>query len=347
MTDLDTRFETLRERVAAVTVAPDASVLVRRGRRRQVERAALACLLALALIAAGLTVGRPESHAEPVGPPPTTAPPWQQPKAERLAVWPTLIDGYRLHHTTEASVGTNGPTWWAANARTVDSVDLYPSGLPTATAYGELAVFGDEAGAHAAYRTIAADPMAAQGFPQAKVYRHDAPHLGDEALAVTAPMPADGAGEYTGQPLRVVAVRVGVAVVMYYGYPDAQFVDDTVRLATGWLCPYSPRCQPGPALPKPLTRLTDGGTAWAVAVELEQTADAPYGSATAALGELGYRASVVGLDCDEGSRAVYPTSGPQARYVVVYFASYDEAARLLPDLTGFAVRVVQVKTRCT
>lgn len=346
MTDLDTRFASLRERVAAVTVAPDAGVLVRRGRRRQIERATLACLAALALIAAGLAVGRPESHAEPVGPPPTTAPAWQQPKAERLAVWPTLIDGYRLHRDTDASGGTGGATGWAAHARTVDSVDLYPTGLPGTTAYGELAVFDDEAGAHAAYRAIAADPMTARGFPGAKVYRHDAPRLGDEALAVTAPLPADGAGEYTGQPLRVVAVRVGVAVILYYGYPDAQFVDDMVRLAAGWLCPYSPRCGPGSGLPKPLTRLVDGGSAWAVAVELEQTADTPYGSAVAALGELGYRASVVGLDCDEGARSVYPTSGPQARYVVAYFASYEEAARLLPDLTGFSVRVVQVKTHC-
>jgi hypothetical protein len=326
MTDLDTRFDTLRRRVAAVTVTPEAAGVIRRGQRRRTGRLAAVCLLALALVAAGLALGRPPVHRDLPGGPPTTAP-WDEPEAKRFDLRPHLVDGYLLHGNPDAT-GTSDPSPpWAVGATYTDAVSIM---RPGHVANGDLAVFADEAAARAVFRTIARNPLAAEGFPDVKAYRNEQPAIGDEAVAATGPLPADGAGEYTGQPLRVVGVRVGTAVLLFYG----------------WTCAFTFRCQPLTGLPAPLTTLTEGGTAWAVPVQVRQTDTEPYAAALMRMAALGYRVRAVSLACDVGARAALSENAPQATYLVVYFTTEADAATVARAVGG-DTHPVRVRTHCT
>jgi hypothetical protein len=343
--DLDTRFETLRERVAVLPV-PDAAEVTRRGQRRRTGQRVLAGALTLIALAVVGVLGahRPAPRPVPLHPPMPSTAPWDRPGALRVDVRPHLVDGYDVHGL-DASDGSGEYVRWA-QALLDEQVTVGPGGADRVT--GELGVFADESTARAVFEGISRDPFTADGFAGVRPYRQDRPDLGDEAVGVTGPLPADGSGEFTGRPLRVVAVRVGVAVALFTGYPVPQDVDSAARMAVAWLCPYRPACPLRAGLPAPLATLTDGGTAWAVAVDVQPTGSEPYGKAVAALAELGYRAQQVSLDCDEGARPELGETGTGARYVVAYFAAEPDAAavaRALP--TGFRARPVPVRTHCT
>jgi hypothetical protein len=66
--------------------------------------------------------------------------------------------------------------------------------------------------------------------------------------------------------------------------------------------------------------------------------------------ELGYHASIVSMDCDEGAaEALKPTGGAapaDLRYAAVYVGGEAEAKRFAGAFTDRPVHVVKVRTWC-
>jgi hypothetical protein len=348
MPDLDRRFETLRQRVTAV-VPPGADEIVRRGRHRQAGRLVVAVVLTLLTIAVGgaLAIGRPVAKPAPLT---TPTPPWQRPGATRVEVTPRLADGYKMYGINDIDSGTEPKPPWANGSVTVEFVHWTPSqGQVVHSGHSvnvDLVVFADEAAAHAAFLTLQADLPKTNGF-DVNSGKPAHPALGDEAAAVTVPKPADGAGEFTGQPLRFIAVRVGTAVLVGWGYPSVSDVDNPVHVAIAWLCPYTPRCQPRPGLPRAV-HPTEGGTAWAAMVGMSPVPITNLqGPMVIAAIEPGYRPQLVSLDCDEGSRQGVWTDIRAAQYLVVYFASQEDARAYRHALPFTSFEPVQVRTHCT
>jgi membrane-associated phospholipid phosphatase len=184
------------------------------------------------------------------------------------------------------------------------------------------------------------------------------PSYGAEAVAATIPIPADGAGEHTGEPLAFLVFRVGSAIMLMEASPGAGPADTERRGeaamkadAQAWLarlCLYDPECGPRPGLPAPVTQLRNGGTAWAAALGVfkESDSNARPGAWVASAAELGYRAGIVPVACDVGAGQALGVTGEEARHVAVYFGSRADAQAFAAALPNVDVRILNVTTFC-
>jgi hypothetical protein len=212
-----------------------------------------------------------------------------------------------------------------------------------------LYVYPDESTAKSIMRNVRQHLQSCSGFPDAKVLKKAAsPAWGDEAATITFALPADGAGEHTGDPVRYDVVRVGRAIVEVWGYPEIPQIDQDAQAIVGRLCYYDVSCTPKAGRPAALPKLTNGGEAWvAVLAVIKPTDPEPLpGESIAAAAELGYHATVVPTECDDGANSALGLSGSDNRYTAVYFASQADAQAFAAALPALQVKVLQVHTYC-
>ena len=345
--NLDIAFRALERHVDAVAFQPAVDEIITRGRRRKTTRVVIAGVVVLAaLVASGYAVASPNAAPRP-GEDPTAVPsatspaPWMGSKAVRLDPSRNVPGGLLFYDKD------NGPSELVTGA-------INPCWGKPISSQGEgsqLHVYPDESTARQTLDAVNGRIAACFGFPDAKVTSTDHPAIGDGAVAGVAPKPADGAGEHTGEPLRMVVVRVGSALATFYGYPPKtpSAVDADAKAVVGRLCVFDPRCRPRAGLPAPRTVPRDGDPVWAAVLQVADPADvwAPLGPAIAAAGQLGYHAGIVSLDCDEGARAALGTPEKNAQYAVVYFDELADAEAFAAALPGPAVRMIPVRTHCT
>ena len=184
------------------------------------------------------------------------------------------------------------------------------------------------------------------------------PSYGAEAVAVTIPIPADGAGEHTGEPLALLVFRVGSAIMLLEASPGAGPADTERRGeaamkadAQAWLarlCLYDPECRPRSGLPAPVTDLRNGGTAWVAALGVfeESDSNARPGAWVASAAELGYRAGIVPVVCDVSAGPALGVTGEDARYVAVYFGGRADAQAFAAAIPEVDVKILGVTTFC-
>ncbi|OLB81696.1 MAG: hypothetical protein AUI14_02315 [Actinobacteria bacterium 13_2_20CM_2_71_6] len=341
--DLDTAFRTLKQRVSVVPPAPEEIFI--RGRHRQAMRLALACVVVLMMVVAGgyAATARPWSAPQPAttpAPTPSTQVPWQATDAIREDPSRLALQGFLLHQTDgpdRVPDVAHTPCWAKPLAYGNDNLPVGRSSIN-----GELYVYPDEDAARAVFATVQKNVPSCVGF-DAPITKWSQPPLGDEAVSAIVPLPADGAGEFTGQPLQMIVVRVGTAIGLTWGYPLIPQIEADARALSQRMCLYSPRCQPRAGLPAALPALREGGQAWAAVLRVEEPPKY-LGSAVAAAADLGYRASTASADCDEGARLALGVPTGRVFYAVVYFASQADAEALARMLPG--VRVFPVRTHC-
>jgi hypothetical protein len=114
-----------------------------------------------------------------------------------------------------------------------------------------LYVYVDEAAARRVFSTARRDLPRCFGLAGARLLKEQHPRWGDEAAAVTVAKPPDGAGEYTGAPLRMVGLRVGRAIALFYGYPEIPEIDRDARAVVARLCRYDGGCAASTSPPSP------------------------------------------------------------------------------------------------
>jgi hypothetical protein len=339
-----------RARVAAST---DVSEILLRARRRRAGHALVVAVAVMVMIATGFALaGSPRPAHQPVNPPVTASVAPPSPAGTRGAVTGTIPPGFMLREAQASEVVDGGSMNGPCIGRPSQTRSLrheFGAEAAQVIVHHSLYLYADEAAARAAFDIVRRNLRGCFGFPDAKVLANDRPAWGDEAAAVTAAMPADGAGEYTGKPLRMVALRVGTALMMAYGYPDATAqVDADARATVSRLCLYDPDCAPRAGLPAPLRSQRDGDNVWVAVLTVvdETNTPAAAGAAIAAAAEVGYRPSIVPVHCDEGAATALGVSGNSARYVAIYFARRTDAEALAAALSQLDVRTLQVRTRC-
>jgi hypothetical protein len=349
---LDELFQRLHRRVAAAATPIHATQIIARGQRRRRATLALSAVGIMAMIALGYAaIGWP--GATPPPPAGSTSLPSatpEVPSGSRIDVSDTIPVGFLLHETAGGERGGGRinercfghPTAYAGVPHDVGE------GAARVTVHHELYVYDDPAAARAVLHELQADLAGCLGFPQPEVLSNERPDWGDEALAVTIAWPADGAGEHAGQPLRMVALRVGKALAVFSGGPGQAEVDADARAVVPRLCLYDPDCRPSADLPASLTTLPDGGSAWVAVLHIIQGDDstAPPGVAIAAAAELGYHATLVPVACDQGAAPALQLSDPDAHYVAVYFDSQKDATALAAALPALQVWTLPVRTQC-
>jgi hypothetical protein len=355
MADADSVEQAFRELYARADVAAstDVSEILLRARRRRAGHALVVAGAVIVMIATGFALaGSPRPAHQSVTPTATAsiAPP--SPTGTRSAVTGTIPPGFMLREAKAAEVVDGGSINEPCIGRPRQTRALrheFGAEAAQVVVHHSLYLYADEAAARGAFDVVRRNLRGCFGFPDAKVLANDRPAWGDEAAAVTVAMPADGAGEYTGKPLRMAALRVGTALMMVYGYPDATAqVDADARAAVSRLCLYDADCAPRSGLPAPLTSLRNGDNVWGAVLSVFDGGDIPTttGAAIAAAAEAGYRPNIVSVHCDEGAATALGVSGNSARYVVIYFGSRTDAEALAAALSLLDVRTLQVRTRC-
>lgn len=367
-------------------VTPEVDVIIGRARHHRATRvvtvgaaAAIAIVLALTL-----TVANPWRSAEgPVPPagssipsgtrtsaaPTPTVPtvdgrtdPWQAMPAGFLETLLLRTDPNQLFEgETRGSVNTCGTdsNGGVTTTRLVGSAGF-------ARAVLTLLFYGDQANAHSAFGVMARSLNDCVGFPDVTATPMQI-SSGDESAAVSFPKPADGAGEMTNWPWRVVAVRVGRAILLVdagpYGGPNrpqqapsAQSLRELTQALVPRLCVYADAGCPRPQdLPAPLDHLTQDGQAWLLVLYVFQGDDgaALPGTAVGAAAELGYHPTIVRQGCDGGANLAGLSDPAQTRYVAAYFASLQDAQAAADALGAQQVaamspylQVLHVQTRC-
>lgn len=217
---VDQAFRALRARVDAAAAGPPAERIEARGRRRRTGHVVLAGLTVLAVLAGGWTItrdlDRDAAPEPPAVPPATPAPP--APTGTRLdRIPPGFLAGETGaeqvidHHDFQADCFGQPVTRRAMTE--VDGEQERRRQLNQA-----LYVYRDEDAAKAVMRDLRPKLQRCSGFDGAGVLEPvSSPALGGEALSITVALPADGAGEQTGQPFRFLVVRVGSAVAEFGG----------------------------------------------------------------------------------------------------------------------------------
>jgi hypothetical protein len=316
MNPIDSAFEALRTTVVDAVRPPAAEEIVARGRRRRTVRVVAAAVAVVAVIASGaFLTGSPKALPHPAASP-TVRP---GPTGARSAM-ASIPRGFLVKEETAAERGDGDVQSGSCQGAPALSAGTRQENGRTSY-FQDLYVYADEQAARAAFRRTRADLAGCFGFPDARVKTaQTAPTWGDEAAAITLKLPADGANEYTGAPLRLVAVRVGTALATFWGYPEVPGIDRDARTIVSRLCYYDPSCQPPADSPRPVT-VHAGDTVWSAVLDEYQADDdaARPGLSVAAAAEHGYHPDIVRAECDGG------TAG-QLR-VVLYFAGRTDAER--------------------
>ena len=342
-------FRDLHTRVTAAVTGPSANDIMAVGRRRRITRIAVAGgATVVAIVAAFVLVGPTRGALQPAEP---TAPPVTSvPSGTRMDVAAIIPTGFFLYEANADERVDDGQVFEPCfgRPRVVAAVARSVGEGPSLTrVIHDLYVYPDEFTARQAFAALRLALQACVGFDGSTQLDADTPALGDEAASVTIAIPADGAGEHTGEPLTSVAVRVGAAVAVFTSFPGYAEIQKEAADFVPRLCLYDPDCQPRPGLPEPLTALHNGGDAWAAVLDiLVDGATARPGVAIAAAAELGYHARLVPIACDEGAHQVLGATDRDARYVAVYFRSRSDAEALAAALPALRVRVVPVRTFC-
>jgi hypothetical protein len=345
--NVERAFSRVREGVDALPV-PDAGLIAARGRRRRARRLIVAGLAVIAVIVGGYSVwGSPAAIAPDPAASVSPSPGFTPPTANR-AYNGRIPYGFLVHEENS----TEPPGNMGASAGPCDGQPVQSWGVSRdvgekadrVTILQSLFVYADEAAA----RQVMAEMRRRQvrtclGFPDARVLKNDTPRWGDEAIGQTVALPADGANEHTGAPVRMVVLRVGRAVAQLSGYPEIPEIDQDAQAIVKRLCLYSAAgCVPPAGQPQPLRTLANGGEAWvaALAFYYEDDANARPGVSIAAAAERGYAASIVPVACDQGAHEALGLPSPtgRERYVAVYFRSREEAESLQPARGVFSVR---------
>ncbi len=120
------------------------------------------------------------------------------------------------------------------------------------------------------------------------------------------------------------------------------------RLMEAGMCLYDPECGPHAGLPAQLTDLHDGTTAWAAVLGVFHGDDrnARPGAWVATAAELGYRAGIVPVTCDDGARQALGITDEDAKYTAVYFASHSDADAFAAAMPDIDIRTLEVTTYC-
>ncbi len=342
-------FHDLHTRVTAAVTGPSANDIMAVGRRRKITRIAVAGgATVVAIAAAFVLVGPTRVALQPVDP---TAPPSTSVLSGARMDPATIIPtGFFLHESSADERVDDGQVYEPCfgRPRLVASVARYVGeGQSLTRVIHDLYVYPDELTARRAFAALRLALQVCVGFDGSTQLDADRPALGDEAASVTIAIPADGAGEHTGEPLTSVAVRVGTAVAVFSSFPGYAEIKKDAGDFVARLCLYDPDCQPRPGLPEPLTALHNGGDAWAAVLgTYVDDGTAQPGVAVAAAAELGYHPRLVPIACDEGADQVPGATDRDARYVAVYFRSRSDAEAFVAALPARGVRVIPVRTLC-
>lgn len=334
-------FSRARENVEAIVTTPDAEKIVAQGRRRRSQRMVVAGLAVVAAIVGGYALVQPREARIPD---PATSPTWTPPAGNRVEG--KILPGFLVHEEKADEPQINphvvdGPCL----GRPVQSAGIPHSigeGMNETRIVQELYVYADEAAAKQVMQTVRQRQVrGCMGFPDARVLKTDSPKWADETLGQTVALPADGAGEHTGEPVRMVVLRVGKAVATFSGYPEIPEIDQDAQAMAKRLCIFSSSgCVPPAGQPQQIRTLTNGGEVWAAALDAYPNGDAKArpGAAVAAAAEQGFNASLVPVECDQGAGEAWTVNGFHASYVAVYFKTREEAESLHPARGVFKVR---------
>jgi hypothetical protein len=157
-------------------------------------------------------------------------------------------------------------------------------GAARVTVHHELYVYDDEAAARLVFHELQADLASCLGFPQPRVPVNERPGWGDEAVAVTIAWPADGAGEHAGEPLRMVAHRVGKALAGVLRRPRPGRGRRARACRRAQTLPLRPRLRAKGCPASTADYLHDGGSAWVAVLYISSQKDAaPLAAALPAL----------------------------------------------------------------
>ncbi|MFF5229119.1 hypothetical protein [Dactylosporangium sp. NPDC000521] len=341
MTAVEDAFRKLQQHVDAAAAVPPVARIATLGRRRRAGHVVVAGLTVLAVLTGGWSVLRDPGRRAAPGVPAVSA---------SVPATPTPTGNRPERVPPGFLVGEAGA------AQPIDDHDYNTGcfGSPVARRsvalfFGEAAqrvqvtqslyVYPDDDAAKAVMRDLRALMRQCSGFGDAEVLQPVAsPPLGSEALTVTVALPRDGAGEHTGEPYRLVVVRVGTAIAALDGLGADRWETFLAPELVGRMCPYKPACAP-PSQTVRATKPVNGGEAWAVVAGVEGR---PVTEKAGDLGRLGYRASVVPTGCDVGSAAALGDL-PATSYTVVYFGSEQDARTVAGPL---GLQVVKVRTYC-
>ncbi|MEU2611960.1 hypothetical protein ABZ570_10305 [Micromonospora sp. NPDC007271] len=355
---VDDAFRGLRTRVGPSVAGPPATQIVARGRRRRAGHVTLAAVAVLAVLTGGYAaVGDGLAGTRPNLPPaatvtaPAPTSPVKAPPTGDRTQDAKIPDGFLLRdQETDIADQSNdlSPCFGEPAMQRSASQRVGPPATEVNITQ-HLYVYPDQSTAHSIMRNVRQQLQSCSGFPGARVLKKAAsPEWGDEAATITLALPADGAGEHTGAPVRYDVVRVGAAIVEVWGYPEIPQIDQDAQALVGRLCYYDVNCSPKAGRPAALPKLTNGGEAWVAVLEvIEPTDPKPLpGKSIAAAAELGYHATVVPTECDDGADSALGLTGSANRYTAVYFASQADAQAFAAALPALRVKVLKVRTYC-
>ena len=343
--DHDQMSRAPERRVATLATQSRATEVITHGRRRTTKVAVAGALVAAIVVALGVTAcTRPQATPRPADTPtPTPSSPasWLVSGVGREDPNRVIPVGYLLNLDEEASgLDDNATPCWRSPAASAN----WTRQVRNESIQQELHLYADAATATQVFAAIRQDVPACAGFPGSKIIKRDRPAIGDEAVSVTIPKPADGAGEYTGQPLQIILIRTGAGLAMVWGYPASPDIESTARTIARRMCRFTASCQPAAGMPVPLAELRDGADVWAAAFPVQKSGQPGAGAAAAA--ELGYRASVTSIGCDEGAAEALGNPSPGQKYAAVYFATQVDAQAFAAALPKIRVQVIRVRTHC-
>lgn len=382
MRDIDAAFATLNQQVSAAVRPPAPAEIIGRARRRTGIRAAVASVVAAAALGGGAVLAAPgddptptptptpsvsESTPSPTpsttpsSPPPSSppakAPRTSQPVARDIPYGFLLYDeavakgewkstGFTNGYPLICSDGVGPPELHPATSR--DLRHATTPGKPEPSPHSEaFHVYASEAAARRALDVLR-DEVARcpRERLDSSTIERTARRLaiGDDALRVSAKL-TDDAGS---RPITtVVFVRRGIAIAEYRGL-DASSVERDARRIAKRMCRYDPDCQPADGFPSPVPD-KHGQRYWVavLAVGSPPGSSLAIGRAIADASEVGYSISTRNPRCDDGAtRAMKLKPDKDYEYVVIYFASEEEAQQFMDRYEPPVLFLFEVKASC-
>lgn len=355
----DEQFGALRNKVSMLVPVPPAEEIVARGRRRrQTAHSLLAGLVVVLAVGAGsLLLG-------PLRPAPGPALPADG--SSTVAVPPYSPTFGSVREPLGATIPAGFlPAEGRALADRKGVGRLCPGGSEPATDAEVVAArsLRDAQGGQVTLLVYAVGLVASRAFDgyQAEVARcttatdqgltwrkeSEPMSFGAAAVRVTTRYTKNTRGALPPAQTEVV-IRFGSSLLLVSGR-DPAAVDRVWGGLHDRLCLFARDCKPRAGRPAALPSLTAGGQAFAVSLATDQAGDpTALGRAVAYAAELGYRTSLVSVDCDDGARAGLglPADAPY-KYVPIYFATRAEADAFVTASTRPVGPVVTVRTYCT
>jgi hypothetical protein len=362
----------------ATTVTPDVSVIAARARRRRTNHV-LGGIAVLVAVSVAVVLSGPLRQSQslpPVGPPFASGPP-TAPPSPQVSTLPEPLEPHGPDTRVEASsiiasgfldgvlvAPASGPWDVPEPESRVGGLDPTCAGSPTdqlvvsgaaQTADGarvstSLYLYESKVVARAVFAELAPRLHACMGYPDGLDVSFEEWSYGDESRLVTFGKPADGAGEFTGAAIRMVAVRLGRAIEVLNTGPthtstgplmaaSVPVLRSVVEEQLPRLCLYADAgCPRAPGLPAPVEGLSRGDIAWVVAFGQYEPGDpdARPGHGVVAAVAIGYRPAIVQIGCDRRVPGAVASIGRPAgpawnpveiptRYLALYFAEPSQA----------------------